>query len=83
MAKTTRVISPEHLAKMQAGAKAARKKVATEGKRCGDCGRKVKPALDHERPYIQSSTRSGVIYCHVGTGCWLKPTEKRRKVADL
>ena len=78
-----RAISPAQLRKMQAGAKAKREADRKAGKTCGDCGRKVKPRLDQEKPYIQSSTRPGVIYCHVGTGCWRTGTVKRRKVADL
>lgn len=72
MAATKRVISPEHLAKLQAAAKAARKAKAAEGKRCGQCGRKVKPSGHASEPYVRSSTRPGVIYCWPGTGCWLK-----------
>lgn len=72
MANTKRVISPEHLAKLQAAAKAARKAKAAEGKRCGSCGRKVKPSGHASDPYVRSTTRPGVIYCWPGTGCWLK-----------
>lgn len=67
-----RTISPEHLAKLQAAAKAARKAKAAEGRRCGDCGRKVKPSSHPADPYVRSSTRPGVIYCWPGTGCWLE-----------
>ncbi len=76
-------ITKAHLRKMQAGAKAARVAKAKAGKTCGDCGRKVKPSTENEKPYIESSTRPKVVYCHVGTGCWLRPSGKRRKVADL
>jgi hypothetical protein len=69
MAKATRVISPEHLAKMQAGAKAARAAKAKAGRKCGDCGAKVRPQ-PFDEPYVRSSTRPGVIYCWPGTGCW-------------
>jgi len=71
MARTRRVISDEQLAKMQAGAKAARAAKAKEGRKCGDCGRKVKP-MPYDQPYVRSSTRPGVIYCWPGTGCWLR-----------
>lgn len=82
MAKTRRVISPEHLAKLQAAAKAARVAKIAAGKKCGDCGRKVKPREGAE-PYVRSSTRPGVVYCWPGTGCWLKATGKRRSGKDL
>ena len=70
MAKTSRVISPEHLAKLQAGAKAARDAKTKAGQVCGDCGRKVKPSGHATEPYVRSSTRPGVVYCWPGTGCW-------------
>lgn len=83
MAKTRRVISDEHLAKMQAGAKAARKAKLAAGQRCGDCGRKVKPREGSE-PYARSSTRRGVVYCWPGTGCWIHArTGEARTRADL
>ena len=85
MAKATRVISPEQLAKMQAGAKAARKvkaKAKAAGTPCGDCGAKVKPH-DGAEPYVRSSTRPGVIYCWPGTGCWVKPTGQSRGRDEL
>lgn len=69
MAKTRRVVSAEQLAKMQAGAKAARKAKAAAGRRCGVCGRKVKPR-DGKEPYLRSSTRPDVAYCWPGTGCF-------------
>lgn len=72
MGKTKRVISPEHLAKMQAAAKAARRAKIAAGKKCGSCGRKVKPSGSATDPYLRSTTRPGVIYCWPGTGCWLK-----------
>lgn len=72
MARATRVVSPEHLAKMQAGARAARKAKAKAGRTCGQCGRKVKPSGHATEPYVRSTTRPGVIYCWPGTGCWLK-----------
>jgi len=81
MGRTQRVISPEHLAKMQAAAKAARKAKVTAGKKCGDCGAKVKPR--EPEAYVRSSTRPGVIYCWPGTGCWIKPTGKARTRVDL
>ena len=71
MAKTRRVISDEHLAKMQAAAKAARTAKAKAGRLCGSCGRKVKPH-DGAEPYLRSTTRPGVVYCWPGQGCWLK-----------
>lgn len=80
MAKTTRVISAEHLAKMQAGAKAARKAKIAEGQKCGACGRKVKPVNGE---YVRSSTRKGVVYCWPTGGCWTDTRRKRRKIADL
>ena len=83
MAKTTRVISAEHLAKMQAGAKAARAAKVREGQKCGDCGRKV-DRHEGDEPYVRSSTRPGVIYCWPGTGCWIKPrTRKALTRVDL
>lgn len=82
MAKTSRVITPEHLAKLQAAAKAARTAKAKAGKTCGDCGAKVKPR-DGAEPYVRSSTRPGVIYCWPGTGCWLVNTNGNRTRADL
>lgn len=83
MARATRVVSPEHLAKMQAAAKAARKARKAAGKHCGDCGRKVKP-LEGSEPYLRSSYRPGVIYCLPGTGCWVSPRKgKARTRADL
>ena len=81
MAQTRRVISDEHLAKMQKAAKAARTAKAKEGKRCGDCGLKVKPR--EPEPYVRSSTRPGVIYCWPGTGCWVKPTGLSRGRDEL
>jgi hypothetical protein len=72
MARATRVISAEHLAKMQAGAKAARKAKVAAGRKCGDCGRKVKPQADGS--YVRSTTQPGVVYCWPGTGCWVKPS---------
>lgn len=77
MANTKRVISPEHLAKMQAAAKAARKAKVAEGKRCGVCGRKVKPH-DGPTPYVRSSTKPGVVYCWPTEGCWLDEPKKKR-----
>ena len=82
MAATRRVISDEQLAKMQAGARAARKAKAKAGKACGDCGVKVKPH-DGDEPYIRSSTRPGVVYCWPGEGCWVKPSGKARTRAEL
>ena len=73
-------ITKAHLAKMQRAAKAARLAKERAGRKCGDCGRKVKPVNGE---YIASSTRKDVVYCWVGTGCWLKPSLKPRKVADL
>lgn len=70
MARATRVISPEHLAKMQAAAKAARQAKAKAGRKCGDCGRKVPPSPYPNEPYLRSTTRPGVVYCWPGTGCW-------------
>jgi hypothetical protein len=70
MANPKRIISPEHLAKMQAGAKAARQARARAGQKCGACGRKVKPSGFDNDPYVRSSTRPGVVYCWPGTGCW-------------
>lgn len=75
MAKTKRIISPEHLAKLQAGRVAARKAKLRAGQKCGECGRKVKPSGHETEPYVRSSTRPGVIYCWPGTGCWPKPGE--------
>lgn len=71
MAKTRRVISDEQLAKMQAAAKAARQAKAKAGRKCGACGRKVKPSGSTTDPYVRSTTRPGVVYCWPGTGCWL------------
>jgi hypothetical protein len=83
VAKASRVISPEHLAKLQAAAKAARKSKAAAGKTCGDCGAKVKPR-DGNEPYVRSSTRPGVIYCWPGTGCWITGRKgEARTRADL
>jgi len=79
---TRRVISDEHLAKLQAAAKAARTAKAKAGRTCGDCGRKVKP-LEGAEPYVRSSTRAGVIYCPPGSGCWLKPTGLSRERGEL
>jgi hypothetical protein len=73
MARATRVISAEHLAKMQAGAKAARKAKVAAGRKCGDCGRKVKPQATEPR-FVRSTTQPGVVYCWPGTGCWVKPS---------
>ena len=70
MARAKRVVSPEQLAKMQAGAAAARKAKVKAGKRCGVCGRKVKPQAGLKEPYLKSSTRPGTIYCWPGTGCF-------------
>lgn len=72
MPKPTRVVSPEHLAKMHAAAKAARKARAAKGRKCGACGRKVRPSGFESDPYVRSTTRPGVIYCWPGTGCWLE-----------
>jgi hypothetical protein len=69
MARAKRVISPEQLAKMQAGAAAARKAKVKAGRRCGVCGRKVKPQPT-DPPYLRSTRRPGVIYCWPGTGCF-------------
>ena len=83
MTKATRIISPEHLAKLQAAAKAARVSKAKAGKTCGDCGAKVKPR-DGAEPYVRSSTRPGVIYCWPGTGCWTHERKgEARTRADL
>lgn len=70
MANSKRIISPEHLAKMQAAAKAARKARISAGRKCGACGRKVRPSGFEADPYVRSTTRPGVIYCWPGTGCW-------------
>ena len=78
MGRTKRVISDEQLAKMQAGAKAARQAKLKAGRKCGDCGRKVKPSGHPTEPYVRSSTRPGVVYCWPGTGCWVKPSGKSR-----
>lgn len=67
--KTKRVVSAEQLAKMQAGAKAARAAKLKAGHKCGQCSRKVKPRDDEPR-YVRSTTRPGVVYCWPGTGCW-------------
>jgi hypothetical protein len=83
MAKTRRVISDEQLAKMQAGAKAARAAKVREGQKCGDCGRKVKPSGHPSEPYVRSTTRKGVVYCWPNTGCWITPTGKSRTREEI
>jgi hypothetical protein len=77
MAATKRVISDEHLAKMQAGARGARKAKAKAGKKCGVCGRKVEPQPNDREPYLRSSTKPGVIYCWPDEGCWVNPPKKK------